>query len=191
MKSLISLSSLLLLTSASPIVNPDFSAASIHASAAPVLSSVNAKEVPNSYIVVFKKHVSSSTAAAHHTWVNDLHLSSLSAKKKRDHQLPLGFDDLDLGVGAYEGLKHTFEFGGSLLGYSGHFDEDVIEQVRRHPDVDYIERDSEVHTMGDSSPVSSASLEKNAPWGLARISHRDSLTFGTFNKYLFATEGGE
>jgi hypothetical protein len=22
-----------------------------------------------------------------------------------------------------------------LLGYSGHFDEDVIEQVRRHPDV--------------------------------------------------------
>lgn len=47
--------------------------------------------------------------------------------------MPLGLDDL--GVGAYEGLKHTFEFGGSLLGYSGHFDEDVIEQVRRHPDV--------------------------------------------------------
>lgn len=41
------------------------------------------------------------------------------------------------------------------------------------------------------TPVSTASLEKNAPWGLARISHRDSLTFGTFNKYLFATEGGE
>ncbi|KAE8419274.1 peptidase S8/S53 domain-containing protein [Aspergillus pseudocaelatus] len=33
--------------------------------------------------------------------------------------------------------------------------------------------------------------EKNAPWGLARISHRDSLSFGTFNKYLYASEGGE
>lgn len=34
-------------------------------------------------------------------------------------------------------------------------------------------------------------LEKNAPWGLARISHRDSLTFGTFNKYLYSADGGE
>lgn len=35
------------------------------------------------------------------------------------------------------------------------------------------------------------SVEKSAPWGLARISHRDSLSFGTFNKYLYAEEGGE
>jgi len=34
-------------------------------------------------------------------------------------------------------------------------------------------------------------LEKNAPWGLARISHRNSLTFGTFNKYLYSVDGGE
>jgi cerevisin len=34
-------------------------------------------------------------------------------------------------------------------------------------------------------------LEKNAPWGLARISHRDELSFSTYNKYLFAAEGGE
>jgi cerevisin len=33
--------------------------------------------------------------------------------------------------------------------------------------------------------------EKNAPWGLARISHRDSLSFGSFNKYLYAADGGE
>ena len=36
-----------------------------------------------------------------------------------------------------------------------------------------------------------STVEKNAPWGLARISHRDSLSFGTFNKYLYATNGGE
>lgn len=33
--------------------------------------------------------------------------------------------------------------------------------------------------------------EKNAPWGLARISHRDSLSFATMNKYLYAQDGGE
>lgn len=51
--------------------------------------------------------------------------------------------------------------------------------------VAYIEKDSEVHTMD------SGELEKNAPWGLARISHRDSLRFGTFNKYLYSADGGE
>jgi len=34
-------------------------------------------------------------------------------------------------------------------------------------------------------------LEKNAPWGLARISHRKGLSFGTFNKYLHSADGGE
>lgn len=52
--------------------------------------------------------------------------------------------------------------------------------------VDYIERDSEVHTLKESP-----SLEKNAPWGLARISHRDALSFGDFNKYLYSADGGE
>lgn len=51
--------------------------------------------------------------------------------------------------------------------------------------VAYVERDSEVHTM------ESGEMEKNAPWGLARISHRDSLSFGTFNKYLYSADGGE
>lgn len=35
------------------------------------------------------------------------------------------------------------------------------------------------------------SVENGAPWGLARLSHRDSLSFGTFNKYLYAEDGGE
>lgn len=33
--------------------------------------------------------------------------------------------------------------------------------------------------------------EKSAPWGLARISHRDSLSFSTYNKYLYSSDGGE
>jgi cerevisin len=38
---------------------------------------------------------------------------------------------------------------------------------------------------------SEGETEKNAPWGLARISHRDSLGFSTFNKYLYAADAGE
>ena len=51
--------------------------------------------------------------------------------------------------------------------------------------VEFVERDQEMHTLTDPA------LEKNAPWGLARISHRDSLSFGTFNKYLYSEDAGE
>ena len=35
----------------------------------------------------------------------------------------------------FEGMKHTYDIAGKVLGYSGHFDDEVMEQVRRHPDV--------------------------------------------------------
>ncbi|KAI7563071.1 Alkaline protease, partial [Hortaea werneckii] len=44
-----------------------------------------------------------------------------------------------------------------------------------------------MHTLSHHDPET----EKNAPWGLARISHRDALSFGTFNKYLYSEDGGE
>lgn len=53
--------------------------------------------------------------------------------------------------------------------------------------MEYIEKDQEVHTLSKSEPE----LERNAPWGLARISHRDALSFGNFNKYLYSEDGGE
>lgn len=33
--------------------------------------------------------------------------------------------------------------------------------------------------------------QTSAPWGLARISHRNKLGLATFNKYLYSAEGGE
>ncbi|PLB45934.1 cerevisin precursor [Aspergillus steynii IBT 23096] len=175
MKGFLSLSLLPLLTAASPVAVD-----SIHNDAAPILSSSNAQEVPDSYIVVFKKHVDSASASAHHSWVQDIHESQVERIDLKKRSL------FGLGDELYLGLKNTFDIAGSLVGYSGHFHEDVIEQVRRHPDVEYIEKDSEVFTMSEEPET-----EKNAPWGLARISHRESLSFGTFNKYLYASEGGE
>ncbi|KAL4907562.1 hypothetical protein BDW74DRAFT_176314 [Aspergillus multicolor] len=179
MKGIIGLSLLPLLAAASPVV-----VESIHNGAAPILSSTNAKEIPDSYIVVFKKHVDTDAASAHHGWVQDIHGQQSGARSDLKKRSFLGLE-FGFGEEVYDGLKDTFNIAGSLMGYSGHFHEETIEEIRNHPDVEYIERNSEVHTLEDTD------TEKNAPWGLARISHRDRLTFGTFNKYLYASEGGE
>ena len=124
MKGYLVLSLLPLLVSPSPLIAVD----TIHNGAAPLLSSSEAKEIPNSYIIVFKKEVSTASAFAHHTWVQDQHEEVENTKrelKKRD-QIPMSI---------FGGLKHTFDIAGALLGYSGHFDKDVIERIRRHPDV--------------------------------------------------------
>jgi len=132
MKGIASLALLPLLAAAKPIVKSDssFSHESIHGDAAPVISSVDAEEIPDNYIVVFKDHVDTTLAAAHHGWVQDLHTGVESSKMelRKRSQSPMA-------DAVYDGLKHTYNIAGSLMGYSGHFDEDVIEAVRNHPDV--------------------------------------------------------
>ena len=98
--------------------------------AAPILSAQNAKEIPNSYMVMFKDHVTQTLAAEHHDWVHDIHTTTQNRKTelKKRSQTPM-VDDI------FHGLRHTYNIAGGLLGYSGHFDEEVIEQIRRHPDV--------------------------------------------------------
>lgn len=39
--------------------------------------------------------------------------------------------------------------------------------------------------------VYTSELQRGAPWGLARISHRDPLTFRTYNKYEYEADGGK
>lgn len=162
--------------------SPMMTVGTIHNDAAPVLSSTQSKEVPNSYMIVFKKHVKDSHAKSHHSWVQSIHTKNQDERMelRKRSQFPITEE-------IFDGLKHTYNIVGGLMGYSGHFDDETIEAIRRHPDVDYIERDSIVHTMGHDEPE----IEKNAPWGLARISHRDSLSFGSWNKYLYAADGGE
>jgi cerevisin len=116
---------LLAIASASPIVVD-----SIHNQVAPLLSSTTSKEIPNSYIVVFKDHVTEDSALQHHSWVQQLHTSREDVKlelRKRS-EFPL----LDQ---ALEGLRHAYSIPGGFLGYSGSFDDDVVENIRRHPDV--------------------------------------------------------
>ena len=79
-------------------------------------------------------------------------------------------------------IKHTYSIGNKLKGYSGSFSASAIDLLRKDPRVAYIEQDQEVNIF---------ETEKNAPWGLARLSHRESLGFSTFNKYDYDSRGGE
>ncbi|KAK9447242.1 peptidase S8/S53 domain-containing protein [Limtongia smithiae] len=144
---------------------------------APLLTTSTAAEhiVPDSYIIVFKKHVDEASAATHHSWVRSVH--DVAMKKR-------GVENPFLAAGLEHGLKHVYSLTDAFKGYSGRFEASTIEQIRRHPDVLYVERDSMVF-------ASEATIEKNAPWGLARVSHRPALNFGTFNQYVYDAEGGE
>jgi len=108
--------------------SPTFQAETIHKGSAPVLSSTSAKEVPNSYMVVFKKHV--KDASKHHDWVQSVHSKNNEERmelRKRSSQFPVTTE-------VFDGLKHVYEMAG-MKGYSGHFDDETIEAIRNHPDV--------------------------------------------------------
>lgn len=112
--------------------------------------------VKDAYLVVLHKD-------AHHK--HDEHLSWVQSAHAQDAVNNFAQD--------LAGLRHQYDLG-NLKGYAGHFSASVLEQIRSRPEVAYVERDSIVWA---------SEIEKGAPWGLARISHRKPLSFGTFNKY--------
>ena len=72
----------------------------------------------------------------------DIHAFSVSEKLELRKRSLLPFQE-----SVFEGLKHTYHIPGRLLGYSGHFDEDVIEKVRRHPDVSHSHLPEKIHEL--------------------------------------------
>ena len=146
---------------------------------APIHTSSNAKTIENQYIVVFHPHADDSTIAQHHTFLQTTLLAQPPVDRSGSSQQPLGWhnplNDL-FGM-----IKHTYNITNKLKGYSGTFSEGAIDLLRKDPMVAYIEPDQEVHIYAQ---------ERNAPWGLARLSHKESLGFSTFNKYDYDARGG-
>lgn len=126
MRGLLGLAALPALAAGSPLFID-----TIHNEAAPIVSSVNSKHIPDSYIVVFKDHVTKDAAEAHHMWVQGVHDEHTERMELRKRGMVPDQDSV------FSGLRHTYHMPGKLLGYSGHFDEDVIEKVRAHPDVSH------------------------------------------------------
>ncbi|KAF9431480.1 serine protease [Entomortierella beljakovae] len=138
-------------------------------SLAPIISLTNAEVIPDSYLVVLKENV---LANDHSSWFRDLYEKDIT-KNGAWHSLS---DKGDLG-----GVRHIYDIG-SFQGIAGRFRPEVLDEIRRNPYVDYVEHDQVVYP---------AEIQKNAPWGLARISHRDSLNYKTKSKYDHNPDGGE
>ncbi|KAF9106993.1 serine protease [Mortierella sp. AM989] len=160
---LFKLSAVALLIASSAVALPSFLQSD---RLAPIISPMDADIVPDSYFVVFKN---GARANEHSAWISDLH--------KRDMSINGIWDDFTSGV------KHVYDMG-NFQGVAGRFRRDVLEEIRKNPDVDYIERDQIVY-------ASEITTQNRAPWGLARISHRKGLTLGTFNKYEHNPNGGD
>ncbi|KAF8978055.1 serine protease [Entomortierella lignicola] len=136
---------------------------------APLVSSVEAEVVPDSYFVVFKDGVRASENAA---WVKDLHRHDIAVNGVWDNEFDGTFTS---------GVRHVYDMG-SFQGLAGRFRPEVLEEIRKNPDVAYVEPDQVVYAY---------ETQKNAPWGLARISHRKALTTKTRSKYEYNPDGGD
>ncbi|KAI8978229.1 peptidase S8/S53 domain-containing protein [Trametes punicea] len=127
--------------------------------------------VNNSYIVMLKDGIEPALMQNHMNFLETLHASD-----------PLSH--------LFDGLTHVYD--AHVKGYAGKFSEATIEQLRTLPEVEYVEKDQIVRTLEvERIEVEKHATQTQAPWGLARISHREKLTFGTFTKYEYDTQGGE
>lgn len=135
---------------------------------APLIAAQDAEIIPDSYIVVLKKNAPAHKIYDHHRWVRSLHSDNTALSSL-----------LDSGMGAR--LRHTYDLP-NLKGYAGKFSKKLLDKIRASEEVEYVEHDQMVYTT---------ELQRNAPWGLSRLSHRSPLTLRTFNKYPYDARGGE
>jgi len=139
---------------------------------APLMSSENAQVIPDQYIIVLKSELGKDEIKYHHNCIHS------AIKVEGENQNITKRSLLDQFV---SGIRHVYDFD-SFKGYSGRFSNEILDEIRKRPEVAYVEKDQLVHANV---------IQRNAPWGLARISHRPSLTFSTFNKYPYDEASGE
>ncbi|KAI7889451.1 serine protease 1 [Mucor mucedo] len=138
-------------------------------SMAPLYISSEAETIANSYIVVLKDHLSVNDIKEHASWI-----SSMSTKEH-------AFADWLNPHTTTAGIEHVYDTP-KLKGYSGKFDGNVLRAIRQSEDVAFVEHDSMVYAN---------ELQRNAPWGLSRVSHPDPLTFKNYQKYQYDPNGGK
>ncbi|SCW01486.1 LAFE_0E00694g1_1 [Lachancea fermentati] len=156
---------------------------------APLVAPNDASNViPNRYVIVFKKNLTPEEIAFHKEVIAEAHAESISALKEDDiFFASTTGESNEYGVAAVSaegGIQESFDIGEILNGYIGYFTDEVIDFIRMNPLVDFVEKDSLVF-------ASEFDTQNGAPWGLSRISHREKLNLGSFNKYLFDDDAGK
>lgn len=145
-----------------------------------IVSYADPKDViPDSYIVVLKKDAHPEALATTLELLAEqsgAQVANFAAAGQTDHKL--------METSGFK-IRHVHDFENSAFrGFSGEFFPEVAEQLAESPEVQFIEKDSKVNIMKPKE-------EDEAPWGLARVSHRDPLGLSTYNKYLYDGGAGE
>ena len=126
--------------------------------------------IPGRYIVVLKDHASTEDISEHLNW-----LEALPANFKVD---PLESEYLK----SYGLTRDIVSFNvEGLKGYSGFLDEGRVQEVRNHPLVKFVEQETVVK-------LTEFDVQKDATWGLARVSHRE---LEPSTSYYYDNEGGK
>nr|BAE91901.1 Proteinase B [Ogataea minuta] len=157
--------------------------AALNDAPSPLVTSLIASQnlIPNSYIVVFKNGLASGAVDFHMEWLKETHSQTLAALSKDMPAEELAAEGF---VSESIDLTEVFSISDLFSGYTGYFPEKVVDLIRRHPDVAFVEQDSRV--FADKS-----STQNGAPWGLSRISHREPLSLGNFNEYVYDDLAGD
>lgn len=109
--------------------------------------------VNNSYIVMLKPHTTPVLLQNHVNFV----------QKSHDENPLVADDELTTG------LRHVWD--SHIKGYAGTFSENVVEQIRQMPEVDYVEMDQIVRTL-DIDTSGQPDVQLGAPWVSATASLR-------------------
>ncbi|KAG0657624.1 serine protease [Maudiozyma exigua] len=123
--------------------------------------------IKDKYIVVFKDNVTPEQI--------DFHLQSMKQSI---------IQTLATTESISDDLLQFFQIDSLFSGYTAFLPPMILDLVRNNPLVAFVEHDSMVY-------ATEFNTENDAPWGLARISHRESLNLGNFNKYLYDDNAGK
>ncbi|PKI85862.1 Sub8p [Malassezia vespertilionis] len=194
----VAVASLAALGACAPFSPTDFEPGAVRVSSSRMAPLVHSETAPieHNYMIVMKPGVSAGSFLVHRDRIGEAQVMT-NAIRTREYN-----------TADFSGIKHVFD-DAVIQGYAGTFSADVLAYIRDQPEVAYVEQDSQVQiTMVPQSdkhvrdqPVSAQRFpwenpfehvtENGAPWGLARLSHRQPLGLGTFNKYVYESLGGE
>ncbi|CAF3657100.1 unnamed protein product [Fusarium graminearum] len=123
--------------------------------AAPTEKRQELTAAPDKYIITLKPEATENKIEAHLNWVSDVHRRSLN---KRDTS----------------GVEKKFNIS-SWNAYSGEFDKATIDEIKKSPEVAFVEPDYTVYLDFETELTDRAlTTQSGAPWGLASISRRTS-----------------
>jgi len=109
--------------------------------------------------------------------------TSLAIRDAHVHSLKQQFAFREEG----EEVLHSYHFG-TFIGFSAILSKDILAEQLQHPDVLWIEQDS-IATIYDEAPDEDIITQRNATWGLDRISKRYLPLDNTFRYWESAGSG--